>query len=258
MIKKKGFTMVEVIIVLRVFSTALIIGINAVNNSSRYLNRLRQQTIALNIAREGIESMYQIRDTNRRRRSSQKDQCRLKADPLSDEWSSGCDNDPWIGKGHRVIQQEEGNINLIKDDRVQGYSTEERGNYGVRDEDIYGNLENERQKDSESGQTITENPWKIYQLHNIDGEWIDHESFSSLNQELKNTENKKEWNFYRVIRVQGLYSKDGNSELTCSDGSDSNCGDSSAKELRFCSTIIYTRPYQGMVNICSIMTNFQE
>ncbi len=77
--------MVEVIIVLRVFSTALIIGINAVNNSSRYLNRLRQQTIALNIAREGIESMYQIRDTNRRRRSSQKDQCRLKADPLSDE-----------------------------------------------------------------------------------------------------------------------------------------------------------------------------
>lgn len=75
--------MIEVVIVLRVFSTALIIGINAVNSSSRYLNRLRQQTIALNIAREGLESMYQIRDSNWRRRSSQKDQCRLKTDPLT-------------------------------------------------------------------------------------------------------------------------------------------------------------------------------
>lgn len=250
--------MIEVVIVLRVFSTALIIGINAVNSSSRYLNRLRQQTIALNIAREGLESMYQIRDSNWRRRSSQKDQCRLKTDPLTSTHGQWCEESPWIGKGQRVIQQEEGNINLIKDARVQISSTEERGDYGVRDKHIYGTLENEGEKNSEGGQGISENPWKVYQLHNVEGEWIDHENFKNLDPIKQQTENKKEGNFYRVIRVQGLFSKDDNSELICNNGSDSHCGDSSAKELRFCSTVIYTRPYQGMVNICSIMTNFQE
>lgn len=95
--------MIEILIVLLVFSTAIIVGINTASKSTQYLQRLRQQTIALNIAREGIEAMYNIRDTNRRRWSSQADQCWLKVNPMVDEGNPGCENDTWISRGHRTL-----------------------------------------------------------------------------------------------------------------------------------------------------------
>lgn len=77
--------MIEVLIVIAIFSTSIIMSIDNSNKSSQQVKRLRQQTIALNLAREGMETMYNIRDTNRRSRSSQKDQCWLKANPTEDE-----------------------------------------------------------------------------------------------------------------------------------------------------------------------------
>ena len=44
---------------------------------------MRQKVTALNLAKEGVEVMYNIRDTNWRRRDSKKDLTWLKNDPLT-------------------------------------------------------------------------------------------------------------------------------------------------------------------------------
>lgn len=104
--RKTGFTMVEIILILVVISTALIGIITGVTKTTRYVSEMRQRTLAMNLAKEGIEIMYQIRDTNWERWSANKDQCWLKADPMFDD-GDGCENDPWIRKGDWSIEREE-------------------------------------------------------------------------------------------------------------------------------------------------------
>lgn len=81
---------------LMVISTSLITIIMGVTRSVRYVSEMKQRTIALNLAKEGVEAMYNIRDTNWRRRSASRDACWLKADPMVDEGNDGCENDQWI------------------------------------------------------------------------------------------------------------------------------------------------------------------
>ncbi|MDO4713680.1 MAG: hypothetical protein Q4B28_03370 [bacterium] len=51
--------------------------------------------------------------------------------------------------------------------------------------------------------------------------------------------------------------------LSCTVGTDRTgiaepalCGGDEAKELRFCAVVLYYAPYRGMVELCSVMTNF--
>jgi len=61
-----------------------------------YVQESRQKIIALNLAREGVEAVYQIRNTNWKRWSAQKEQCWLKRDPLVDANTDGCQSDDWM------------------------------------------------------------------------------------------------------------------------------------------------------------------
>ena len=83
--QKKGFTMIEIIVVLLVLSTALITIISGISTTIRYVSEMRQRTIALNLAKEGIEAVYNIRNTNWRRWSANRDACWLKINPMADE-----------------------------------------------------------------------------------------------------------------------------------------------------------------------------
>ena len=93
--RKYWFTMLEVILVLMIISTALISVITGVARTVNYVSEMKQRTLALNLAKEGIETVYNIRDTNWRRWSATKDKCRLKVTPL-DVWNEGCEDDQWI------------------------------------------------------------------------------------------------------------------------------------------------------------------
>ncbi|MCR5412919.1 MAG: type II secretion system GspH family protein [Patescibacteria group bacterium] len=62
--KLKAFTLVEVIIVLTTFSLIIVLIVTAVTSYKKYLDLSKLQTIALNFTREGVEAMFQIRDTN--------------------------------------------------------------------------------------------------------------------------------------------------------------------------------------------------
>lgn len=90
----------------------------AVTRTTNYISETAQRTIALNLAKEGIEAVYNIRNTNWRRRSSQRNQCWLKADPMVDETDGGvgffgdtrgrqigCQDDVWLRTGRWVIHQ---------------------------------------------------------------------------------------------------------------------------------------------------------
>lgn len=63
------------------------------------VDKSKNEIIALNLAREGIEAVYQIRNTNRMRWSGKRDQCWLKREPLFDRGNLWCQDDEWIGKG---------------------------------------------------------------------------------------------------------------------------------------------------------------
>lgn len=99
--------MVEIILILVVISTALIGIITGVSKTTKYVSEMRQRTIAMNLAKEGIEIIYQIRDTNWERRSANKDQCWLKAEPMIDQDGDGCENDSWIERGDWTIERKE-------------------------------------------------------------------------------------------------------------------------------------------------------
>lgn len=103
--------------------------------------------------------------------------------------------------------------------------------------------------------------WR-YALHLVNWIWYDHQTFLNMRPEEQAKENFSEGRYWRFISWRGLYGKDWSDLHSCKKWLDTQngktCGDDSAKEYRFCSTVIYSSPYQGIVNICAIMTNFLE
>lgn len=253
--RKYWFTMLEVILVLMIISTALISVITGVARTVNYVSEMKQRTLALNLAKEGIETVYNIRDTNWRRWSATKDKCRLKVTPL-DGLNEGCEDDPWITAHTNWVIEEQ----LAQKDRYFSLTwwdgDQPLFGQNVKPSDVYTLLD---QKDQTPQGTL-------YRLYLQGGKWIPHNVFEKLNAVEKDRvkSNNKQGKFYRAIRVLGLYEKNSNrpdervNNGNCTNWFDNACGSSSAKELRFCSTVFYTHPYQGTVNICAIMTNFLE
>ena len=59
------------------------VGLCLVISTTNYLTETRQKVMALNLAKEGVEIVYNIRNTNWRRRYEQKDACWLNANPFA-------------------------------------------------------------------------------------------------------------------------------------------------------------------------------
>lgn len=95
-LRKGGFTLIEILVVVFVFSMGVIVIMQGINKTTSYISETAQRTIALNLAKEGLEAMYNIRNTNWRRRSDSRDKCWLKVDPMVDEGNDGCANDRWF------------------------------------------------------------------------------------------------------------------------------------------------------------------
>ena len=98
---KKGFTLLEVIIALSLFEIVMIGVIMAVSRAYAYVQSTKIQVMAVNLAREGVELMYTIRDTNRRKQSAQKDKYWLLTDPMT--LKNELSNAPLISSGVYVL-----------------------------------------------------------------------------------------------------------------------------------------------------------
>lgn len=273
--------MVEIILILVIISTALITIISGVTKTIRYVSEMRQRTIALNLAKEGIEAVYNIRNTNWRRRSANRDQCWLKLNPMVDEGNTtGCEDDPIFSEEVRYSLNKNSNnhesffslspIWYKKSSYSYLYGPSTRNQEATPMKESARLIRNPRALSSLIKEMKTDQrlpcrdriPWACeifseYRLHFVDQKRVDASNFTKLKKQGK-IENTALWEYWRFIVWGEIYDKEGN-KLNCNKITpDPKCNDNSAKELRFCSTVIYSFPYQGIVNLCAIMTNFLE
>ena len=219
---KKGFTIIEVVIVTVIISTWMMGMISVINYGNRFSERTRSQTVATNLARQWIEWVLNIRDTNWKRRSGRRDECWLLENPSLD--GSGCEEKAWMQSGSYII-------NLTWTAKWQKYHY-----LSWVDEAL--NISN----------WIGTSDRKYALCHNDKWEpcpWDDNPT--------------PEGRFFREIDVKWLYDKNEgtpNDSLECDNWNE--CWDSRAKELRFCSRVEFEWSSSWQTELCSIITNFRR
>lgn len=75
--KKNAFTLAETLIVASLFAVMVLWIIFWINRAFAFMNNTRVLVRATNFAREWVEMVYNLRDTNRRRCSGDRDRTRL-------------------------------------------------------------------------------------------------------------------------------------------------------------------------------------
>lgn len=88
-----------------IISVGILTVLTSISNARTYIAKTRQKIIALNLAKEGVEQVFNIRNTNRQRREGKKEECRLKTNPLGDENTAGCEDDTRMQSGNYIILQ---------------------------------------------------------------------------------------------------------------------------------------------------------
>ena len=101
--QKRGVTLIELVVAISIIAVTLGGLFAVVKRGNVETGRARQEVIAINLARQGMEAVYNMRNTNRQRRAGKKDQCRLKTNPMTDESGVGCADDQWLGSGYYII-----------------------------------------------------------------------------------------------------------------------------------------------------------
>ena len=248
--RKRWFTMIEVLVVMILVSTTFMWIISAVISTTNYLTATRQKVTALNLAKEWVEVMYNIRNSNRRRRANQRDSTWLKADPLAvnaDETPVDERIYPWKWVIKTKISTGTNNkyftLQRISDWWDMSWENELQRNSAKLQEAIFW------------GTYLT---W-AYKLHFLSGNWYNNFDLDNFD-----WEEILVWEYRRYIAVDWLYKKGNNNseELDCKSAcdihDDCSCWNNTAKELRFCSVVVYTRPKFWTVAICAVMTNFEE
>jgi len=223
---KQGFTIREVLVIIVIVSVGLLSVVVVLTNGMKYVQKTRQKVIALNLAREGMEAVYQIRDTNRTRWAWVKDTCRLKIDPLMDEWNPRCDDDTWFTSGSYALQR----LTAWDQEYFALTSAWAPLNFGDgidTDDYLYALCQQSGYRNACPGVIPT----------------------------------TSEGMYFREIEWLWLYLKDSSvvwwTPIVCTGWLWLDCGTSRAKEFRFCSTVSYIWDGTWEVRLCGVLTNFK-
>jgi len=225
--RKSAFTLREILIIIVVISVGLLSVVVVLTNGMTYVQKTRQKIVALNLAREWMEAVYQIRDTNRTRRAGVKDMCRLKINPLVDDaWIQSCTDDIRFTSGAYVLQR---------------LSTWWQTYFALTG--IFAPIDLSNGIDSGD---------LNFALCQQSGLWLP--CIWTIPQ-------TSEWTYFREIEWLWLYLKDTATTwwdvILCTWWLSSGCWTSSAKEFRFCSRVVYIGDGTGEVKLCGVMTNFK-
>ena len=228
---KKGFTLVEMIIVVVILTVAIVSAIVFLNNWINFTKVSRQKVIAINFARQWIESVYQIRDTNWQKWAGKKDQCWLKKDPLVDVDDDWCENDEWMWTGYYVIIEK-----TLEWNKYLSLSW-----MWVEWFDI-----NSGMSSNNVNYRLCYQTWKW-----LSCPWTDRSIWNS-----------SEWIFLSEIQWKWLYTKNTSTIwwdlINCLNWDTPDCGNWQAMEYRFCSKVWYIWWVKWEIEICSLITNFME
>jgi prepilin-type N-terminal cleavage/methylation domain-containing protein len=217
------FTIMEILISVSVLAIGFAGIFVMMQNSTQITQHTQTKTLAINLTREAVEIIHNIRDTNRTRRAGNPESCRLKTDPLVDENNDGCQNDPRMQSGWYVIQE--------KTAWDQKYFSL----------DLVPILWLTTQEDAINSRSFTQ----LCQAQTGRSSCYDTGTNVIIT---------------RAIHVLWLYDKDttttGWNLLNCSDGV--MCWSNTPKELRFCAHTHIIADKSSHIQLCSILTNFKQ
>lgn len=222
----RWFTLIEIVFVVVLIAVWLMSIITAMDYGLKNVWIARQRVIAINLAREWIESVYQIRDTNRLSWSSQKDECWLKINPLSDD---DCNQDSWMQSGYYALNT------FVSWGQQFFYLT--WWDWTPLDLSDWINT-------GDMKYSMCENDWT----------W------------LACTGTSYDWQTRYFRQIQGLWLFLKNSDtvgwdyIDCEKWAETafNCSGNDAKEFRFCSKVSYIGETNWDIELCGLMTNFKD
>lgn len=246
-VRNKWFTLIEIVIGMLVIWVWLIAVITILQYATKLTNTTKSQVVAINLAREGIERVYNMRDTNWKMFASKKDQCRLASEPRAGV--ENCETIPRITKEgigfswSYISTMDPNNTYFATGSYVLSWvNTELR----VRTENASSGIEGDDAAVFRMCLDTETNTW-------------DNCSNFTTGTPIFQT---KYGRFWRGIQMKWLYNKDDSSvgwtELLCADWDTSWCGTNDAKELRFCSRVDYIFDAVRTIELCTAMTNFLE
>ena len=233
--KKNAFTLAETIIVCTIFAIMVVWIILWINRAFLFMNNTRVLVRATNFAREWVEMVYNIRDTNWRKCSGDRDKTRLYTGGLKD-----C-KDIWTSDTFKKW------IYLIKE-APSWDDTYVYAEYLTWNTDFYDKMDVFFDNDSDRNRSKIEFTWSYsYYSGGTIATW--------------KLEDLLGWSgieFYRILRVYGIYCKN-NSEPNQVVDSNHCDNDSDPKEMRFCVKVFYEfNGWHHASELCSIMTNFMK
>lgn len=252
-IRIKWFTLVEVLLVCSVFAIMVVWIILAVNRSYVFMNNIRLQVRATNFAREWVEMVFNIRDTNRRRKSWEKDKYRI-----SNGYSWHINNSNKKALDGGILMEW---IYVLKEKTTGSWDTYFYASWLIfwdnptnrlKIDNFYNDWNDWFWSSTGTGESYR-NAAKLtfsWTYYYPDPEFAGYTKTGSIQDLLWS-----ETDFYRILRVYGVYCKNANSS-----NNTSTCDkDSDPKELRFCVKVFYRNLWDPhSTELCSIMTNFEE
>ncbi len=240
---KKGFTLIELAVWTLLIGVWLTSIINVLQYATRLTDSSKSEVVAINLAREGIETVFNIRDSNWKMFSSKKDQCRLSAQP--DYTNPTCEDitrlHNQVGWQYYYLKSPFKNVayftweNILIPTSGALLVTESKGN------DTW----------ISSGYRMC-----FFQSSGSDSGYRD-----ACNSAANGAFDTRYGRYRRSIEIKWLYLKSwipGWTPINCTKWSDAWCWTSAAKELRFCSRVDYYFGIARRVELCSAITNFEE
>ena len=232
--RKHSFTLMEVIIICSLFAVMVIWIIFAINRAFVFMDNTRLAVRASNLARGWVEMVYNLRDSNWRKYSSQRDQYRLNL------WTWSNSIGVWIytineaknSSGDSYIY-----LSWLALSSLTWFYTIEWffsdafswAREVAKLDFTWTYLYYSWSVDASTSLLAT---WDLADL--LDVNWLE---------------------FYRIMRVYGVYCKnnsDWDDTTHCSNSSD-------PKEMRFCVKVFYKNAqWKHATELCSLMTNFME
>ena len=228
--KYHWFTIVELLISMIVISMALLSILGLLRVAVTYTNKTRQETIAVNIAREWIEWVYILRNTNRLRWSWEKDKHWLCNDWTCTQWLSG-------NLALHTLEYEDDTYG-----RIPYYNT--IWSLSSFEDSILWDTNLLLSTGNFIWGLSPDTAGKFYRA--IIGLWLYQKDTNVVWGNLINCPNWNAWSDYiNWIDING------NSFVW-------QCSDSHPKEYRFCSRVEYEKNFQWKVELCGAITNYQE
>ncbi len=212
----------EVVLIVVIVSIGIVTVVTGLNSGNKYLQKSREKIIAINLAREGVEQMINIRDSNRRKNAGRKEETRLRTNPIKDvdnRFSSG---------SYILLPQTSGGQQYF-------YGTGPLMDFDINQGSSTGNLQ--------------------YALCQTTGSWQACPGSMPISVEGKFFRRVRGIGLYEKATATNW-----GDFMDCKTSTDlgSSCKDSTAKEYRFCVIVDYIGNIVGKIELCSVITNFKQ